>query len=437
MESDVNGVKTILTFSPSSLDICIALITTGTAGFLASRMRIHASHQSSHNAFLCSSSPWKNPGNENESSHTIVHILDQLVAKFQNTSLLREVVSKGNLSQLLKLLARSTKFHEDRKTYLCKADLRGTTLLMSACSSGRAEVVEFLLAYGAWVQARDHRQRTALHFAASNNSLDIVKLLLRAGAWMFDEDDNGLMSLHYACQNGRNETAFFLIENGCDVDRPTGPNTHSTHGSEQQFTQATALHFAAQNGHNETVAVLLQKGAKINSVTSEGHTPLMLAAERGHVTTVQFLIRKGADINASDSRRKTALEYAVLKDRLPVVKLLIEAGISLKHFVGSAICERLLVTTIKGRDLNLLSCLINAHEKVRGIVQEIRLSPWNKTLMHLAAEIRDNVLVVDLLTAIFGDVNVRTPRGQTPLHFAADVKIARRLVEAGAEVNVT
>ena len=437
MEGDANKIKTILTLSPSSLDICIALITTGTAGFLASRMRIQASHQSPNNAFLGSGSPQKALGNENEGGNAMVHILDKMVAKFQNSSLLREVVSKGNLSQLLRVLVRSTKFHEDRKTYICKADLRGTTLLMSACSSGRAEVVQFLLANGAWVQARDHRQRTALHFAASNNSLDIVKVLLRAGAWMYDEDDNGLMSLHYACQNGRDETALFLIENGCDVDRVTGPNTHNMHGSEQLLTRATGLHFAARNGHNETVAVLLQKGVKINSLTSEGQTPLMVAAEKGWVTTVQFLIRKGADINATDFRRKTALEYAVLKERLAVVKLLIEAGISLKHFVGSAICERLLITAIKKRDINLLADLISAQDIVRSIVQEIRLSPWNKTLMHVAAETRDNVLVVDLLITIFGNVNVRTSRGQIPLHLAADVDIARRLVEAGAKVNDT
>lgn len=253
---------------------------------------------------------------------------------------------------------------------------------------------------------------------------------------MYDEDDNGLMSLHCACQNGRTETVLFLIESGCNVDRPTGPNTRNTYGSELQFTRATALHFAARNGHNETVAVLLQKGAKIDSTTSEGQTPLMLAAERGHVTTAQFLIRKGADINAIDFRRKSALEYAVLKERLSVVKLLIEAGIYLPHFVGSAICECLLVTAVKKRDINLICCLIDAQCEVRGILQEIRLCPWKRTLMHLAAETSDNVLVVDLLSTIFSDVNVPTSRGQTPLHFAADVNIARRLVDAGAVVNV-
>ncbi|KAJ7353905.1 hypothetical protein OS493_031612 [Desmophyllum pertusum] len=435
MEGDAHTVKTILKFSPSNLDISIALITTGTADFLSSRMRTSARHQPSCNAF----SPQMVPKNENDSNiPAIMHILHKMVEKFHNASLLREVVSNGNLSQLLRILARSPKFHEDRKSYLSRADLRGTTLLMSACSSGKADVVEFLLANGACVQARDHRQRTALHLAASNNSLDVVKLLLGAEAWMYDEDDNGLMALHYASQNGRKETAHFLIENGCDVNRSTSPTSHNTHGSGRQFIRATALHFAAQNGRNETVVLLLQKGAEINSVTSDGQTPLMLASEGGHVTTVQLLIREEADINASDSCRNTALEYAVLKERLPVVRLLIEAGICLKNFVGSAFCERLLYTTaIKRRDRGLLESLIEAQDKIRDILQELRLSQWNKTLMHVAAETKDNVQVVDLLIVIFGDVNVRTSRGQTPLHFAADVDIARRLVEAGATVNVT
>lgn len=84
---------------------------------------------------------------------------------------------------------------------------------MSACASGKSEVVEFLLANGARVDARDNKQRTALHFSVANNSLDVVMLLVRSGARIYDEDDGGLMSLHYASQNGRNKIVFFFSSN--------------------------------------------------------------------------------------------------------------------------------------------------------------------------------------------------------------------------------
>ena len=428
MTGDTFTTETILKFSPSSLDISIALLTAGTADSLISRMGTFAY------VFPDSCSTKTIPVKKHSRNNAILQILNKTVEKFQHVSLLREVVSKGNLSQLLKVLARCTKFQEDRKSYLGKTDLRGTTLLMSACESGKAEVVEFLLANGARVDARDNKQRTALHFAVADNSLGVVKLLVQKGAWIYDEDDCGLMSLHHASQNGRKEIALFLIENGCDVNRPTSATFH---GSESSFTGSTALHFAAQNGHNETVLVLLRKGANVDSVKLNGQTPLMLAAESGHVNTVELLMHKGADINVSDVYQNTALEHAVLKKKLPVVRRLIEAGIHLNHFVGSVFCERLLSYAISSRDRGLLQTLIDAQDKVRDVLQEIRVSPWDKTLLHIAVETKGNVQVVDLLIVIFGDVNVRTSRGQTPLHCAADVNIARRLVEAGAKVNDT
>lgn len=141
MEGDTNTIKTILQFSPSSLDISIALITTGTAAILASHMRvIHTCHQFPSDAIFGSRSPQRAPRNGIEEHNGIVRSLDKMVAKFQNSSLSREVVSKGNLSQVLKVLARSTKFQEDRKTYLCKADMR-----VRRCLCQLARLVELKL----------------------------------------------------------------------------------------------------------------------------------------------------------------------------------------------------------------------------------------------------------------------------------------------------
>ena len=98
---------------------------------------------------------------------------------------------------------------------------------------------------------------------------------------MHDSDYSGLTPLHCACQHGRTDTVVFLLENGCDVNRSTGPSlgiSHINGRSGDHLEQATALHLAARNVHNDTVCALIQKGAKINNVTSSGQTPLMLAA---------------------------------------------------------------------------------------------------------------------------------------------------------------
>ncbi|XP_022802597.1 serine/threonine-protein phosphatase 6 regulatory ankyrin repeat subunit C-like [Stylophora pistillata] len=100
-------------------------------------------------------------------------------------------------------------------------------------------------------------------------------------------------------------------------------------------------------------------------------------------------------------------------------------------------CERLLTDTIKGGDRDLLQTLIDVQDLVKDKLQEIRVSPWNKTLLHVAAETKGNFHIIDLLTDVFRDVNVKTLREQTPLHCAADVNIAKKLVEAGGKADQT
>ena len=276
-------VNTILQLSPSNLDICIGLITTRALDLLSQRMCSLVHYETSKNALFVSNSSQlqKALKNKDTNSYSITLLLHNMVKRFQNSSLLREVVSKGNLSQLFKILSSSASFREDRKTHLGKTKCHGTTLLMSACWSGKAEVVDYLLSNGARVHDRDERHRTALHFAASNNSLDLLRILLGAGACLNDEDWDGLTPLHCAAQSGRTETVNFLIDKGGNANRPTRTTSSlQNQHLRNDFERATPLHFAAQNGHNDTVKVLLQKGAKVDSVTSKGVTSLMLASEK-------------------------------------------------------------------------------------------------------------------------------------------------------------
>ena len=55
------------------------------------------------------------------------------------------------------------------------------------------------------------------------------------------------------------------------------------------------------------IELLLEAGVSLESVDSQGHTPLMLAAVQGHLETTQFLVECGARLDGQDQMGRTAL----------------------------------------------------------------------------------------------------------------------------------
>jgi ankyrin repeat protein len=65
------------------------------------------------------------------------------------------------------------------------------TVLHQAVSDGRQDLVDFLLANGAAIEARDRYGRRPLHRAVSQKNLEMVALLLKRGAQVNARDDQG------------------------------------------------------------------------------------------------------------------------------------------------------------------------------------------------------------------------------------------------------
>lgn len=68
---------------------------------------------------------------------------------------------------------------------------------------GRREVVEFLLAHGACIQACDEGGLHPLHNACSFGHADVVRLLLEAGASPNTTDNWNYTPLHEAASKGK------------------------------------------------------------------------------------------------------------------------------------------------------------------------------------------------------------------------------------------
>lgn len=90
---------------------------------------------------------------------------------------------------------------------------------------------------------------------------------------------------------------------------------------------ATPLHVAAHEEDRDGVETLLANDADVDAVDCEGWTPLHVAAQTNASTDViEMLLNYGADVNARDYQARTPLYYARDAGYPEVMQLLREHG---------------------------------------------------------------------------------------------------------------
>lgn len=142
------------------------------------------------------------------------------------------------------------------------------TALMLAIKTGREDVVQLLLKYGADVNKETFltTKRTPLQCAAEQGDLDMVRLLLKKGVDVNEEPA--------VCSGG------------------------------------TALQFAAISGNVNVVAELLERGAQLHALPSKvnGRWPLEGASENGRLDMIEFLWKaKGISLNGAGFQKRQCL----------------------------------------------------------------------------------------------------------------------------------
>ena len=175
----------------------------------------------------------------------------------------------GDTRQLSTLLARGI----DPDT----VDAQGNSLLILAAREGHTDTVASLLQYRAKLGWRNLAGDSALMLAVLKGHEAVVDLLLEAGAPV---EHDGWAPLHYAAFEGR----LAILDK------------------------------------------LLARGAKIDALTPNRATALMLAARNGHIDTVRRLLRAGADTALKNDRGLTAAEWARTQGNTDIADLIEQAG---------------------------------------------------------------------------------------------------------------
>lgn len=188
----------------------------------------------------------------------------------------------------------------------------GYDALYEAINNQHKEMVKLLLASGAAVNPIQAGYRTPLMKAAEWGDVDVIGWLLAAKAQVNAQMDHGYSSLYFAAILDHIEAAQLLIANGAEV------NTKA---------EFPPLHVAASYGHKDMVELLLAHGADVNwRDVKDGQTALHWAAVNDSKDVVELLLAKGADVNAKTNRGETPLEMAVYAGHNAVAALLRQHG---------------------------------------------------------------------------------------------------------------
>lgn len=213
-------------------------------------------------------------------------------------------------------------------------DKGGLVPLHNACSYGHYEVTELLVKHGAAVNVADLWKFTPLHEAAAKGKCEIVRLLLRHGADATKKNRDGATPLDLV-REGDQDVADLLRGNSALLDAAKKGNLarlqrlvtqENINCRDAQGRNSTPLHLAAGYNNLDVAEFLLERGADVNAQDKGGLIPLHNASSYGHLDIAALLIKYNTVVNATDKWGFTPLHEAAQKGRTQLCALLLAHG---------------------------------------------------------------------------------------------------------------
>ncbi|KAK4732182.1 hypothetical protein R3W88_025170 [Solanum pinnatisectum] len=276
------------------------------------------------------------------------------------------------------------------------------SLLKSAAKNGNSHFISALIEAGADVNRRDSDGDSVMSLTVKYGNLDSVQVLIESG---YTIDNSVDRFLHYAAATDRVDLMEILCLGYADIDL----NSIDSQGR-------TPLHIAAIHGHVEVLRFLVSVGSDPDLLDSQGWTPLHFAAQQGHVEAVGFLLN-----------HSTFAKYAVTKKGKTAYELAIDEGHS-KLYDLLQLGDTLHGAARKGDVANIKKCIAEG-ANVDGKDQ----NGW--TPLHRAA-FKGRIEGVKVLIKHGAKLDVVDDCGHTPLHLAIEAEqkdVAMYLITQGAK----
>ncbi|GMF15140.1 unnamed protein product [Phytophthora lilii] len=180
---------------------------------------------------------------------------------------------------------------------------RGMSALALAAKSGRTNVVEGLLDYGAQVDVRTLHGETPLHFAAASASQRVCQLLIEKGGDVDARTSEGLTPLMIAVAKDHGMAMEKIAALSPSVPSMMG-DTHyqNAHHHHQKTVDLRSSIHVDNSSVISTMNYLVQSGADVSAVCELFRTPLHYAALYGCDELFACLLAKMGDNSNAEMR---------------------------------------------------------------------------------------------------------------------------------------
>ncbi|KAI4349578.1 hypothetical protein L6164_010151 [Bauhinia variegata] len=278
-----------------------------------------------------------------------------------------------------------------------------TMLLRSACESGNADFVIALIDAGGDVNFKDSNGQSLMPLAIRTGNIDIVKILVVSGCRINNSVDR---VLHEAAAMNRVDFMEILVKFLGNID----VNSVDSDGR-------TPIHVGALYGHVKVIEFCLSVGGNPDVVDFNGWTPFHCAASEGHLKAVECLTEC------------SNVKYAVNKDGKTAFSLAVDNGHS--HLLDLLQWGDVLLRAARTDDVHGMKCSLAEG----ALVNRRDQNGW--TPLHWAA-FKDRIKSVKLLLEHEAEVDTVDDAGYTPLHCAVEaghLQVALLLIAHGSKVN--